>query len=391
MQPEGARRYHSLDALRAAMMLLGLVLHSGASYTRTSLGDAWPYQDAQTSVVFDLLLFLIHVFRMPVFFIAAGFFGALLYGRDGARGFARNRMRRVLLPFLIFWATVMPLAGLGVVFTQTRAYGAPLNGLVSDVPLWRQPILGHLWFLYDLLIFYTVALAIVPLARRAPAAATHAVRSFVRASAARSWGVLLPVVVTAATLLPMTVPVIEGSASPVPAIRGLVAYGVFFAFGWLLHAERHVLGSFAARWKRSLALGIAFTAAHLFVLSARDAIDVASYHVSGALLGAASIWLLSSAAIGVFVRHVDTHRPLVRYLSDASYWMYLVHILPTIWVPGMIARSAWPAGIKFGIVLGATAFVTLITYHYLVRSTAAGALLNGRRYPRREREEREAV
>jgi fucose 4-O-acetylase-like acetyltransferase len=70
------RRYHSLDALRAAMMLLGLVLHSAASYTRTPLRAAWPYHDTHNSIVFDLLLFFIHLFRMPIFFVVAGFFAA---------------------------------------------------------------------------------------------------------------------------------------------------------------------------------------------------------------------------------------------------------------------------------------------------------------------------
>lgn len=70
-----APRDHSLDALRAAMMLLGVVLHSAASYTVNAERTPWPYQDAQTTVGFDLLVFTIHIFRMPVFFLVAGFFG----------------------------------------------------------------------------------------------------------------------------------------------------------------------------------------------------------------------------------------------------------------------------------------------------------------------------
>ena len=57
------RRYHSLDQLRAIMMMLGLVIHSAVSFTAAPLGDAWSYQDANTSVVFDLLVFFIHIFR----------------------------------------------------------------------------------------------------------------------------------------------------------------------------------------------------------------------------------------------------------------------------------------------------------------------------------------
>src|SRR5688572_28704841 len=108
------------------MMLLGLVLHSAASYTYTPLGAGWPVHDPPGSVIFSLLLVFIHLFRMPAFFLVAGFFAALLYYRDGPRAFARNRARRVALPLVLFWATAFPLAGLGFLFAIHRLpAGAP--------------------------------------------------------------------------------------------------------------------------------------------------------------------------------------------------------------------------------------------------------------------------
>jgi glucan biosynthesis protein C len=38
--------------------------------------------------------------------------------------------------------------------------------------------------------------------------------------------------------------------------------------------------------------------------------------------------------------------------------------------------------VKFSFVIGLTTLITLVTYHYFVRSTVIGELLNGRRYPR---------
>jgi hypothetical protein len=38
--------------------------------------------------------------------------------------------------------------------------------------------------------------------------------------------------------------------------------------------------------------------------------------------------------------------------------------------------------VKFSTVLSVTVCMTLLTYYAFVRSTAVGALLNGRRYPR---------
>jgi glucan biosynthesis protein C len=48
----------------------------------------------------------------------------------------------------------------------------------------------------------------------------------------------------------------------------------------------------------------------------------------------------------------------------------------------MLVGVSLPAVVKFFIVLGVTTLVTVVTYHYFVRSTVIGWLLNGRKYPR---------
>ena len=50
--------------------------------------------------VADLLAAFIHTFRMPVFFILAGFFVALLLQSRGPAGLAAHRLRRLGLPFV---------------------------------------------------------------------------------------------------------------------------------------------------------------------------------------------------------------------------------------------------------------------------------------------------
>jgi glucan biosynthesis protein C len=101
-------------------------------------------------------------------------------------------------------------------------------------------------------------------------------------------------------------------------------------------------------------------------------------------VGAASvaIWLLIFGITSLFVRHCAKPSPLARYLADASYWMYPVHLPLTIWIPGLLASVALPAVVKFFTVLSVTVCITLLTYYAFVRSTAVGALLNGRCYPR---------
>jgi peptidoglycan/LPS O-acetylase OafA/YrhL len=94
------------------------------------------------------------------------------------------------------------------------------------------------------------------------------------------------------------------------------------------------------------------------------------------------VWLLFFGLTGLFIRHVDRPSPAIRYLVDASFWIYLVHLPFTIWLPGLLAGFALAPWIKILSVLAVTYVVALATYDLFVRSTAMGAVLSGQRYPR---------
>jgi peptidoglycan/LPS O-acetylase OafA/YrhL len=69
----------------------------------------------------------------------------------------------------------------------------------------------------------------------------------------------------------------------------------------------------------------------------------------------------------------------IRYLSDSSYWLYLAHLPLCIAGQALISQWSAPVWVKlplFSIVL--TVFL-LLTYHFLVRYTWIGRLLNGPR------------
>jgi peptidoglycan/LPS O-acetylase OafA/YrhL len=72
----------------------------------------------------------------------------------------------------------------------------------------------------------------------------------------------------------------------------------------------------------------------------------------------------------------------MRFVSDASYWFYLIHLPLTALGAGLLIGSGLPAAVKFMLVLGGTTVVCWVTYFYLVRSTFVGKFLNGRKHRR---------
>jgi glucan biosynthesis protein C len=105
VQHASTDRLHALDNLRALMMWLGIVLH--VSVIHMVNDSPLPWHDDRSTPVADLLSAFIHTLSH------AGVLhpGGLLCGHAGAKarragGMVRNRLRRLGLPFAIFWPPV---------------------------------------------------------------------------------------------------------------------------------------------------------------------------------------------------------------------------------------------------------------------------------------------
>jgi peptidoglycan/LPS O-acetylase OafA/YrhL len=88
-------------------------------------------------------------------------------------------------------------------------------------------------------------------------------------------------------------------------------------------------------------------------------------------------WLSVFGVLGLFVRVFHRERPVWRYLADASYWIYLVHLPVAGLAQVILAESSAPAVVKFAVVLTLASAVGLLSYQGLVRHTFVGAFLNG--------------
>ena len=104
------RRYYGLDALRGGMMMLGIVLHSATLYLASPPPHIPLTTDRNTSYLMDLLFNFIHSFRMPTFFVLAGFFASLLVEKRGLWGTYKNRVARIVGPLVAGMFTVLPLS-----------------------------------------------------------------------------------------------------------------------------------------------------------------------------------------------------------------------------------------------------------------------------------------
>ncbi|MFO0957542.1 MAG: acyltransferase family protein [Isosphaeraceae bacterium] len=383
-----ANRYHALDALRAIMMLLGVVIHTAISYGAAPSEAYWPYKDAATTPLCDLLVAWIHSFRMPLFFVLAGFFAALLADRRGLAGMLKNRAKRILLPFLAALILLTPLIRMAFLFTwRAGSYRMP-ESIAAMLDRGESPPIQtmHLWFLYQLLYFYAAAALLSLAAGKLPGAFRGRFSEGFRALAgnpfARPFALGL---LTMITVLPNPLGVVGTSISMAPDPAILLANGAFFGFGWCFYGCRDLLGG----WKRlawtqvllATFLVIPIQIAAMILLFTRgETARPAAWIVSAGATGLQS-WLMIFGITGLFLRYADFHSRPLRYLTDASYWVYLAHLPLVIFMTGLFATLPLPALVKMTAVTSISVALLLASYHVLVRPTIVGEWLGGVRHP----------
>lgn len=383
------RRLHAFDNLRAVMMWLGILLHVAINHTTAP--SPLPWRDAQTTPLADLILVFIHAFRMPVFFILAGYFVALLVARRGAMGMLRHRMRRLALPFAIFWPVLIVCTTvLMLVYVHLMARGT----IGIDLKLLAHKGAGaspfntmHMWFLYYLIWFCALCAALTPLWRAIPARLHALVDAAFLGLALRWWGPLLLTIPLAIVGSSYRAGVLAVNGSFIPHLPEIVHHGLFFVFGLL--AWRHqaaLLPQLERRGWRYLALGAAafVVALGLFKSFTTDAGAVP--HITWWIAAVYNLtsWLWSLALIGLFLRYLPHQHRVLRYVSESSYWVFLVHMLGTIGFGAMFYTLPIGAGPKMLLNVVATTLACLLSYQLLVRHTVIGVLLNGRRAPKAE-------
>ena len=116
--------------------------------------------------------------------------------------------------------------------------------------------------------------------------------------------------------------------SLIPELTSLVCFGTALVFGWLVHRQVDLLQVWKKQW-----------AAHLAVRSARPPSACGSptdalvrprapglEKLAFAFTYSLAIWCWSFAIVGGATRFLAHASDRVRYVADASYWIFLVHL-----------------------------------------------------------------
>jgi glucan biosynthesis protein C len=388
-------RLDYLDATRAFALVLGVVFHACLSFTPIFLG--WAVQDISTSPLVGMFMTVSHSFRMELFFLLAGLLGHLTFHRQGAGDFVRSRLLRIAVPFVVGWFILHPLVVSGWIMGAASLRGhvdilAGLRGGFQSLSALPQGLFtgSHLWFLYYLGLITALTLllrGLVRLTGRWPAVVVRRTDALVAWLAPSPVAPAMLAVPTAGALWFMR---FWGMDTPdqslVPQLPALLVYGSFFGLGWLLGRQPEMFSAITRltplRW--TLAAGGIATVLWLGDLE-RDPghPHYLAAHVAYAVGYALTMWSLALLTPGVFRRLAGRPNAFVRYVADASYWMYLFHLPVVVWLQVAFAELPLPWALKLTLISLLTIGLSLLTYDLFVRPTFIGRVLNGRRRERR--------
>jgi peptidoglycan/LPS O-acetylase OafA/YrhL len=390
----GTDRLHALDAVRGFALLLGVFLHGAGAYIPNFAG--WSISD-EPSLVAASTFFVIHIFRMTTFFFLAGYFARLALERKGARTFVGDRLTRVAVPLIVGWPLIKPLATGAAKYWGSVAGGSGALPYELSTPFVGPGFMdaiagfpwGHLWFLYMLLWFYAAALLLRWIVNAVDRGGV--VGKLLDPLVALLVRSHLGVVLLGAPFLAVVFTSADwqmyfGIPAPifglVPPEATLVGHGMAFGLGWFVHRQAALIRVWERTWWLYFVIAIGCSAACLWMIGPVPVLGFATLDAETAVYGVlylTAAWAWTFALIGGALKFLSDYSRARRYIADASYWIYLVHVPLVMAIHVALSRFELPSLLKYAITLAVALPIVLASYQLFVRYSFIGRVLNGPR------------
>ena len=273
-------RFHSLDAMRGILMVLGIYFHIAV------------FNYIDDSIFFGIFFVQVHYFRMPAFFLISGFFGALFFYKRGAKKMLTNRFKRIFLPLIILLPPVHTLIVFSAAFSKLKKDHNTIDSLIKALKSLDSykdfiPIdtTHHLWFLYYLSFIIIIAFLIDKTFDKSRSSGNLRKTSLLLFN--RPWfGTLLLCFSFGMLMAIMEKPYTQGEGVPwgswlwfltSSSIKSFIAFCFFYLVGWQMYNHKNLLLNLKVR--RYFILLVSFSIIPSFVLAWLMKIDLSPYEL----------------------------------------------------------------------------------------------------------------
>lgn len=372
-------RLHHWDFSRALYLMLGIPFHAAVIY---SLAHEWAVSSPDKSQVLTWFSDFLHTFRMPGFFLLAGFFSIMILDRKGPMTWLKSRLFRLGVPLVSATLLIVPFQIVVQSVAQSVRGTLPWADLstytIGQLTQFGEPWISHLWFLWCL-IAYCVGLAMLHAlvgGTRLRAALDGLVGCVMRNRIASLVGF------TALCATTAYVQSVVVAASPYygNAVINYNAYVLYFCLGVMLFYSPKMQDLLVKPGPKALCVGI--------VLAVLSVVPYADFlgHTLKVIAGIAGALLIVGYISNLAVKHFNTPNAKVRKLVDASFTIYLFHHPIIIVLATLFLMVNFPPIIEFAIIVVAAGFSSyaihqLISKRPILMMMVGSNAASGRKLP----------
>ncbi len=352
-------RYSYFDFARGILMSLGVVIHSAQVYGL----DSWRIHSPITSSFFDNVIELIHLFRMPAFYVISGFFVMMLIQRYPRKSFYGNRLVRLGVP-LIFCGFFLNS------FNHLLSYDNLSKGIHAfNLAYWLGGgWLGHLWFLGNLLIYIFI---LRELTGAFPVFVKSCKDLYLRPLYVY---ILIPVFIFLLLRLSWRLPSPPfGDAWIFISMGELFFYAPYFLLGAYFYLNQRSFDLFIN------SLGFSISGIILYFIFHKNSHETLLNEYISEILYTLSAISSVSLIFFIFKKYFNKDLKIIRELSDSSYTVYLVHPPILLLIASLLIKTNMNIYSQF-LILSISVWVLSYLCHYLLvkKIKLVRFLLNGK-------------
>ncbi len=362
----------SLDYLRNFANLSRCLLHAGIPYMVTH-SAVWPVNESG-SWFFDFAVFEIHLFVMELFFVIAGFVFAIQLQKKTIFSLFVDRTKRIFFPFVVGLLLLIPIV-LSFFFLQEFSGKIDVDIIKNSyLKGWKLAYemmypTAHLWFLYYLLFFYVF---------------TVFLRNFIQKLESISFNLLysLSILISSICILFMQRWIVDNPLTLKIEMPSLIHYYLFFVLGLILYNSNTHLEEIIAKSRKFLIFGtiISLLAIIPQLFFEEKSLDYYNLiELTAIILYSTASYFLVFGFWGFFHGLTLTDSKILRYLTDSSYWVYIINMPFVSLIQILLIPLKISIFIKFIFSFFGALFLSLLSYEYLIRYGFIGQIINRKR------------
>ena len=220
---------------------------------------------------------------------------------------------------------------------------------------------GHLWFIGYLFLFSMIALPLFVFLRK-----PTGVRII-------SW--LAHMCEKPGVIFLLAVPVMGISRADNDNNLLQIFYLFYFIYGFIIFSDARFGRAIDKQTWYALAAGVVLLVIFVFMDETKTHIDF--YSRVYKILDVFSRWFWVIAFLGLGHRFLNRTNRVLRYLTEASYPIYILHFLILALIAYYIAGLGWPVELKYLTILSLAVAATVLAYDLLVKRTNVTRFLFG--------------